>query len=156
MNMICPTSLTRPTRPTETTTTEMTMQTELTKRRCRPAGFTLIELLVVITIIAILGAVAVPKLMRNPEKARIAAAKMDVKSLQLQANTFQLDHGKPPSNLAELKDYFEEGSFPEKDPWGGEYVMEQTKDGTVRIKCPNLDTKEGPTRVDTSIGGGGN
>jgi general secretion pathway protein G len=123
------------------------------QRRTRPAGFTLIELLVVISIIAILGAVAVPRLMRNPEKARMARARVEINALQLQANSFQLDYGKPPGSLQDLRDYFEEGKFPDKDPWGGEYVMEQKGDG-VLIKCPNLDAKESAKRVDVTVGGG--
>ncbi len=145
-----PTCLTHPTN----TQRELTMHTELNKRRCRPAGFTMIELLVVITIIAILGAVAVPRFMKNPEKARLSRAQLEVNMLQMQANAFQLDNGKPPGSLQDLVEYFEEGKFPAKDPWGGEYVMEQSKDG-VRVKCPNLDAKSGPVRGDGQIGSSG-
>ncbi len=129
------------------------MKTREEKRRTKPAGFTLIELLVVITIIAILGAVVAPRLMKNPEKARIAAATTQVKSLQLQADSYQLDHGKPISSLQELVsgEYLDE--LP-GDPWGGEYVVESRSDGTVRIRCPNLEQRKaaGITKVDVDIG----
>ncbi len=110
------------------------------KRRTKPAGFTLIELLVVITIIAILGAVVAPRLLKNPEKARIAAATADVRSIQLQADSYQLDKGKPISSLQDLvtAGYLEE--MP-SDPWGSDYVVEQ-RDGDVRIKCPALESKK--------------
>ncbi|MCX7002055.1 MAG: hypothetical protein NTV22_02135 [bacterium] len=72
---------------------------------------------------------------------------MDVTKLQMQAYAYQLDHGKPPSSFADLKEYFADGKVPEKDPWGGAYVMQQTKDGTVRIRCANLAVKAGvPTK----------
>jgi|GEM_PF-1094468 len=135
---------------------ETTMQIELNKPRRRPAGFTLIELLVVITIIAILGAAVAPKLLRNPEKARVARAQADIKSLQLQADTFQLDKGRAISSIQELvPDYIEEVP---KDPWGGDYTIEARNDGSVRIRCANYEAKkallEGASRQDGAIGAG--
>lgn len=132
------------------------MQTELNKPRRRPAGFTLIELLVVITIIAILGAVVAPKLLRNPEKARVARALADMKALQLQADSFQLDKGRPISSIQELvPDYIEEVP---KDPWGGEYTVEARNDGSIRIRCANYEAKkallDGGGRHDGAIGAG--
>ena len=38
-------------------------------------GFTLIEILVVVSILAILGALVVPKIMDRPNEARVVAAK---------------------------------------------------------------------------------
>ncbi len=110
------------------------------KRRTKPTGFTLIELLVVITIIAILGAVVAPRLLQNPEKARVAAATADVRSIQLQADSYQLDKGKPITSLQELvtAGYLED--MP-KDPWGGEYTVEQ-RDGDVKIRCTALEAKK--------------
>ena len=106
------------------------------QRRRRPAGFTLIELLVVITIIAILGAVVAPKLLKNPEKARVARAMADVKQLQLAADSYQLDKGKPIGSITDLvPGYLDETP---KDPWGGDYVVE-ARDGEVRIKSPGYE-----------------
>ena len=116
------------------------MKAKNEKRRTRPAGFTLIELLVVITIIAILGAVVAPRLLKNPEKARLAAATADVKAIQLQADTYQLDKGKPITSLQDLVTAGYLDDIP-VDPWGGDYVVEQ-RNGEVRIKCPNLDAKK--------------
>ncbi len=133
------------------------MTEELHKNRRRPAGFTLIELLVVITIIAILGAVVAPKLLGNPEKARVARALADMKALQLQADSFQLDKGKPISSVQELvPDYIEE--MP-RDPWGGDYTVEARNDGSVRIRCANYEAKKslltgGATREEGAIGAG--
>ena len=44
-------------------------------------GFTLIEILVVIAILAILGALVVPKIMSRPDEARVAAAHQDVQAV---------------------------------------------------------------------------
>ena len=110
------------------------------KRKTKPSGFTLIELLVVITIIAILGAVVAPRLLQNPEKARVAAATADVRSIQLQADSYQLDKGKPITSLQELvtAGYLEEMPT---DPWGGDYTVEQ-RDGDVKIRCTALEAKK--------------
>ena len=124
------------------------------KRKRRQGGFTLIELLVVIAIIAILGAVVAPKILQNPEKARKAAAFASVKTLQLQADIFQLDNAKPISSINELVPKYV-GEMP-KDPWGGEYAVTLTSDGTAIISCPKLDelkAKEGITSGTIDIGG---
>lgn len=113
------------------------MSTHNKKRRKRHGGFSLIELLVVIAIIAILGAAVAPKLLQNPEKARKAAAMSDVKSLQLQADIYQLDNAKPISSINDLvPKYIDEVP---QDPWGGEYVVTIQGDGTVKVSCPKLD-----------------
>ena len=127
------------------------MRNDKEKRGTKPAGFTLIELLVVITIIAILGAVVAPRLLQNPEKARIAAATADVKSLQLLADSYQLDRGKPISSFQDLvtAEYIDD---PPIDPWGNQYVIEQ-RGSDVRIKCPTLDQKKsGVTTSNIDIG----
>jgi len=110
------------------------------KRKTKPTGFTLIELLVVITIIAILGAVVAPRLLQNPEKARVAAATADVRSIQLQADSYQLDKGKPITSLQELvtAGYLEDMPV---DPWGTDYSVEQ-RDGDVKIRCAALEAKK--------------
>jgi len=124
------------------------------KRRKRQAGFSLIELLVVIAIIAILGAVVAPKLLQNPEKARKAAAMADVKSLQLQADIYQLDNAKPISSINDLvPKYIEDVPA---DPWGESYVVAASADGTAKVSCPKLDeliSKEGVTSGDATFGG---
>jgi general secretion pathway protein G len=121
------------------------------KRKKRQGGFTLIELLVVIAIIAILGAVVAPKLLQNPEKARKAAAMADVKSLQLQADIYQLDNAKPISSISDLvPKYVDEMPV---DPWGENYVVTLTSEGTAKISCPKLDSDPGITSGSVDIGG---
>lgn len=54
------------------------------------------ELLVVIAIIGILAVVAVPSLIKNIDKAKIAEVKSDVNAIELSVKSFYLNHGRWP------------------------------------------------------------
>jgi general secretion pathway protein G len=102
-------------------------------RRSARGGFTLIELLLVLVILAVLAAVVVPKFTGRTEQARIAAAKADISSIDLQLDAFEVDAGRYPTNeegLAALMNppttvkawhgpYLKK---PPTDPWGRPYV----------------------------------
>ena len=120
-------------------------------RRKQPRGFTLMELLVVIAIIGILGSVVVVKIRKNPEKARIAKAQTEVNQLQMQADAFELDNGKPISSLSELVPRYIE-AVP-NDPWGGSYTVESSADEGAKVRCPAWESKRGSVRNDSTIGG---
>src|SRR3954469_15338688 len=95
----------------------------------RAAAFTLIELLLVLVILAVLAAVVVPKFTGRTEQARIAAAKADISSIDLQLDAFEVAAGRYPTNeegLAALMNppttvkawhgpYLKK---PPMDPWG--------------------------------------
>lgn len=61
-------------------------------RRHREHAFTLIELLIVIIIVAILAAIAIPMYLGQRQKAKDAAVKEGVHSLQVGVQTYAVDH----------------------------------------------------------------
>jgi len=105
-------------------------------RGTRPSGrvlrraFTLVEMLLVITIIGILAALVIPKMVGRSEQAREAAAHADISSIKTALDAFEVDNGHYPKSLAELlqqpsnaKNWH--GPYLEnlpQDPWGNPYV----------------------------------
>ena len=101
-------------------------------------GFTLIEILVVVSILAILGALVVPKIMDRPNDARVVAAKQDITAITAALKLYKLDNGRYPSTEQGLKALVEKpsgnpvpnnwkaGGYLEKmpkDPWGNDYLF---------------------------------
>ena len=62
------------------------------KNRNKQSGFTLIEIMVVVVIIGILASVVVPRIMDNPDKARTAKAKNDIRALESALDIYRLDN----------------------------------------------------------------
>ena len=83
------------------------------QRRVR--AFTLLELLIAMAILGTLGAIAVPMVSNNTEKARIATSMTDIREMELGIARFQAEHGRPPDTLAEA------GISIQRDPWGRPY-----------------------------------
>lgn len=115
-------------------------------------GFTLIELIIVVAIIAILGAVVTPNILKAIESSRVVAVVADSKSIQSAALAYHADTGAWPEStassesgesgetggkdpgLAEKPNDNLEGwngpyldRWPEKNPWGGTYMLVYTK-----------------------------
>ena len=99
-------------------------------------GFTLIEVLVVITILTILAALIVPRIMDRPDQARVTAAVNDIRAIESALNLYRLDNGVYPSTeqgLTALVQKPDTGNIPRnwksggyldhpaKDPWGNAY-----------------------------------
>ena len=67
------------------------------RERKNERGFTLLELMIVIVILGILGAVVAPRLMDEPDKARVTQARMQIENFSTAIKRFYLDNGFYPS-----------------------------------------------------------
>jgi len=113
--------------PSRTMKYECSERNETTRRRRR--AFTLVEMLLVITIIGILAALVVPKMMGRSEQARQAAARADISSIKTALDAFEVDNGYYPKNLLDLIQQPRDtrnwhGPYLDKipqDPWGNNY-----------------------------------
>jgi len=104
--------------------------------RCqRQSGFSLIELLVVLTIIALLGAVVGPQVIKNLGRAKSDTAKIQIDDFGAALDLYYLDLGRYPTTNEGLNalvsapatlsagwngPYLKKGTVP-KDPWGNDY-----------------------------------
>jgi general secretion pathway protein G len=90
-------------------------------------------MLLVITIIGILAALVVPKMMGRSEQARQAAARADIASIKTALDAYEVDNGGYPKALADLLQAPRQarnwrGPYLDKipqDPWGNEYQYAQ-------------------------------
>jgi general secretion pathway protein G len=102
----------------------------------RPQGFTLIEVMIVVVILGILASIVVPRIMDRPDDARIAKARVDIRSISSALELYRLDNfgyptteqglvalsskptsGPPPKN-------WKNGGYLDRmpsDPWGNAY-----------------------------------
>lgn len=93
-------------------------------------GFTLVEMLLVITIIGILAALVIPKMVGRSEQARQAAAHADISSIKTALDAYEVDNGGYPRSLQDLVQQPNNarnwhGPYLENlpvDPWGNPYV----------------------------------
>lgn len=93
-------------------------------------AFTLVEMLLVITIIGILAALVVPKMMGRSEQARQAAARADISSIKTALDAFEVDNGYYPKSIMDLIQSPQDvknwhGPYLDKvpqDPWGNNYT----------------------------------
>lgn len=134
----------------------------------RQAGLTLIEIMVVIVIIGILASVVVPRVMDNPDKARIAKARHDIQALGSALDIYRLDNFTypstdqglealitRPSGSPEPKNWKSGGYIKKlnKDPWGNDYLyLNPGQHGEIDIYSLGADGAPGGEDAYADIG----
>ncbi|TDJ32057.1 MAG: type II secretion system protein GspG [Gammaproteobacteria bacterium] len=131
-------------------------------------GFTLIEVLVVVVILGILAAVVVPRIMDQPDRARIVKTKQDVRTLVSAVNMYRLDNfvypstdqgldalatqpsGSPPAPNWKTGGYIEH--LPQ-DAWGSDYqYLNPGIHGEVDVYSFGADGQLGGDGINADIG----
>ena len=89
-------------------------------------GFTLIEIMIVITIIAVLAALIVPKVIGRPDEARIIAAKQDISSISQALKLYRLDNLRYPTTEQGLQALVKKPTIAPVPPnWKGNGYLER-------------------------------
>lgn len=146
------------------------MSTMQAVRSRRSRGFTLIEIMVVITILGILAALIVPRVVGRTDDARIAAAKQDIASIMQALKLYRLDNGRYPTTEQGLQalitkptaeplpnnwkqgGYLERSGIP-KDPWGNVYqYLNPGLRGEIDVFSFGADGQSGGQGSDADIG----
>lgn len=86
------------------------------RRRVRGAAFTIVELLLAMATLGTIAGLAVPAYRDYLEKAKIAKAVTDIRTLEKEIKLYETDTTKLPDSLSDIG----QGSLP--DPWGNPYV----------------------------------
>jgi general secretion pathway protein G len=96
-------------------------------------GFTLLEIMVVVVILGILGALVVPQIFGQVDKARVAKARQDIKTIEAALEMYRMDNFRYPTSEQGLRALVEKpaearnwkpGGYLkdlEKDPWDADY-----------------------------------
>jgi general secretion pathway protein G len=146
------------------------MTAQASGRRRTTRGFTLIEIMVVITILGILAALIVPRVVGRTDDARLAAARQDIASIMNALKLYRLDNSSYPSTEQGLKallakptiepvppnwkqgGYLERSSLP-KDPWNNEYkYLSPGTRGEIDVFSYGRDGQNGGEGADADIG----
>jgi general secretion pathway protein G len=142
----------------------MLPQTGIRLKRYSP-GFTLIEVMVVVVILSILAAVVVPRIMDNPDKARVVKAKQDVRVIKNQLDLYRLHNYRYPTTEQGLEAlvqkpaeaaHWQDGGYLDKlpkDPWGKPYqYLSPGQHGDIDIYSLGADGQPGGEGTDADIG----
>jgi general secretion pathway protein G len=123
---------------------------------------------VVVSILAILGALIVPKIMDRPNEARIVAAKQDIGTVVAALKLYKLDNGRYPTTDQGLQALVEKptndpvpanwkgGGYLEKmpkDPWGHDYLyLNPGIKREIDVMSYGADGQQGGEGFDADIG----
>ena len=132
----------------------------------RQAGFTLLELLVVLTILGLLGAIAVPQVMRYLGTSRSQTARVQIQALMSSLDLYRLDAGRYPTEQEGLRALVERpatvnnwnGPYLSRrnglqDPWGNAYGFRSPgRNGPVDVFTLGSDRAEGGTGEAQDVG----
>lgn len=92
--------------------------------RKKQRGFTLLEIMVVVIIIGVLAVIVVQNVLPQADKARITAAKADIRTLAAALDTYRLDNSFYPSTSQGLQALVTRPSgTPQARNWGPEPYM---------------------------------
>lgn len=125
-------------------------------------GFSLIELMIVVVILGLMATLLVPRIMDRPEEARVAKARMDMRTIDSALRLYRLDNGVYPNTEQGLSalvrepdrppqprnyragGYLESSSLP-RDPWGNAYRYRSPGENGRDYELTSLgaDGKEG-------------
>ena len=132
----------------------MKIKTTLIQKPKLRRAFTLVEMLLVVTIIGILAALVIPKIVGRSEQARETAAHADLSSIKTALDAFEVDNGFYPKSIQDLvtapsnaRNWH--GPYLEKipqDPWGNNYVYYlpgKHNTGSYDLLSVGPDGKEG-------------
>ncbi len=132
------------------------------KRKKKLNYFTLMEMVVVIAIIALLATIVTPMYFKHVRKAKVNTAKTQIALLEQAVMDYQLDTGKLPGSLQDLRTNSSsvnnwDGPYLKtnvpKDPWGTEYIfITPGNHGDFDIICYGSDGQPGGSGSDADIG----
>lgn len=128
-------------------------------------GFTLIEVMVVVVILSILAAVVVPRIMDNPDRARIVKVKQDIRVIKNQLDLYRLHNFRYPTTEQGLEalvqkptdaPHWQDGGYLDKlpkDPWGKPYqYLSPGQHNQLDLYSLGADGQPGGEGVDADIG----
>ncbi len=144
------------------------MNTAPTRVPRQNRGFTLIEVMVVVVILSILAAVVVPRIMDNPDKARVTKARQDIRALESALNLYRLDNFNYPTTDQGLQELvqaptneplprnWKAGGYIDrlpKDPWGNDYqYLSPGENGEIDVYSLGADGQPGGEGMAADIG----
>ncbi len=131
-------------------------------------GFTLIEVMVVVVILSILAVLVVPRIMDNPDKARLLKVQQDIRAIETALKLYKLDNYSYPTTDQGLEALVTRTTIPPKprqwkqggyldripiDPWEFPYnYLSPGIYGNIDIYSQGADGQPEGTEINADIG----